>query len=191
VNIYVVIGRFQCPFLHDGYKALLDKLLKMVKSNASNEGLILIGTPESQNISIRDKYPYPREIIHDTLRNFVNDSWLSWIEVDFLPDYPDDKGWCEEILNIIKETYEIVEPTDNIIFLYGEDSASIETLRKYLPEIHSNVSFIDAVEGQIFYHSSYYRNAIIKGDTDFNRSFKEGILYALEKVRSGEWSIEH
>lgn len=189
MNLYIVIGRFQCPFIHDGYKTLLDKFVRMLKSDVSNEGMILIGTPESQNISVKDKYPYPREIIHNTLYNFVNDLWVPWIKVKFLPDNPDNKIWCEEILNIIKETYEIIEPTDCIIFLHGEDSASVNTLKEHFPKIHENVSFIDAVEGKSFLHSSHYRNEVIKGNVEFNRSFKEGILYALEQVREGKWRI--
>lgn len=177
IKVGVIVGRFQLPRLHEGYKNLINEVLKL-----SDKVLILVG---QSPVKFSENYPLPFNIIKNNIiieylsvsENYFNDI-LPDIEILPIYDKPVEKDydpWTSGLDNFLDSKY---NSTEYDVTLYGSKKSFLE---KYDGVYNSTILehiFIEELSDSII------RNDIGKSDlyTDYEKSsnFNKGIIYCIK-----------
>jgi len=151
IKIGVIIGRFQLPTLHIGYKKLIDEVFSL-----SDKVLILVG---QSPVKFSENYPLPFNIIENNIKS----EYLSITEVLPIYDRPVEKDydpWSSELDYFLSTKY---DPNQYDVTLYGSKDSFIE---KYSGKYKSIILDVDI------------RNEISK--TPISEDFSKGIIYCIK-----------
>ena len=119
VDMTVVVGRFQTPYLHAGHR----KLIKTALNKATNTCLIVVGVTGMNQTS---KNPFTEDDIHEMISEFLLEQNLK-INVRLLSGFKDvpfsDKLWTEKLDELIDDTKTAQPISESILVIGGRDSA--------------------------------------------------------------------
>lgn len=120
-SLGVIIGRFQSPYIHNGY----EELFKHVTERHKNV-LVLIGITQAIGTK-RDPLSYVMRfnMVHDYLKKFPN-----MISIDGLNDTDNDKTWSENVDHTIKNILKYYSLKGAILY-GGRDSFVSHYLGKF------------------------------------------------------------
>lgn len=152
IKIGVIIGRFQLPTLHIGYKKLIDEVFSL-----SDKVLILVG---QSPVKFSENYPLPFNIIENNIKS----EYLSITEVLPIYDRPVEKDydpWSSELDYFLSTKY---DPNQYDVTLYGSKDSFIE---KYSGKYKSIILDVDI------------RNEISKTPI-LSEDFSKGIIYCIK-----------
>mgnify|MGYP000878865330 CR=1 FL=1 len=161
IKVGVIVGRFQLPRLHTGYKNLINEVLKL-----SDKVLILIG---QSPVKVSENYPLP----FNSVQNIIIDEYLSESDIEILPIYdrPVEKDydpWSSELDNLIDGKYN----SNHYVTLYGCKDSFIN---KYSGK-HKSIILDLLIEGL---SDVDIRSEISKNEV-FTEDFYKGIIYCIK-----------
>jgi bifunctional NMN adenylyltransferase/nudix hydrolase len=162
-SLGVIIGRFQCVYLHEGYVQLINH----VKQRHSKV-LIVLGSPRSYPTN-HDPLSY--NIRNDMLRSQVSEIFPedTTIFVDQILDTPSDKTWSTNLDKIISKHSVYYGETSQTI-LYGSRDSFLKTYTgRYKTEYFETINTES---------STLQRERLAKYPSVHER-FRHGIIYSV------------
>jgi len=151
-NLGVIVARFQVPKLHEGHKYLLDFVTKK-----HFKTVVILGVPIREEADFKNPLPF------EARRQMVLEEYP---EVVVLPlkDNRSDTIWSIELDNLISQ---LLLPGQTAILYGGENSFTESYEGKFKTVKIPQITYISGTE---------IRNQIRK-ETDFNYSFRCGIIW--------------
>ncbi len=112
----VCVGRFQTPYLHDGHKAILDKV------NSHSNGIVFVGVAATP-VTKRNPMDFP------TIRSMIQQYVGSHITILPIRDCQYDKTWSENLDKLIEP---FVSPFQRVVLYHSRDSFKNHYSGRYL-----------------------------------------------------------
>lgn len=160
IKVGVIVGRFQLPTLHIGYKKLIDEVFSL-----SDKVLILVG---QSPVKFSENYPLPFNIIENNIKS----EYFSITEILPIYDRPVEKDydpWSSELDNLLDSKF---NSNKYDVTLYGCKDSFIG---KYSGK-HKSV-ILDILEEGV--SDTDIRNEISKTPI-LNEDFSKGIIYCIK-----------
>lgn len=152
-SVGVVIGRFQCPWLHEGHRALIDKAKEHSKLLICVTLSRVLGTP-------RDPLDYP------TREQMVKEEYPTAIVMP-LSDQPTDEDWTRRLNQLLKEAF----PTDEITIYCGRPDGHSSVQSGYKgPHKIVEIDEVSPVSGTSL-------RELVGRSVDASRAFRHGVIY--------------
>jgi len=163
-DIWLIIWRFQ-PF-HNGHKLLIDTSLSENKST-----LVLIW---SSNVANSDN-PYSYDLRKKIIKANIKDQAIN---INALPDFPDDVQWWEYILSYIPKDTEAIT-----LYFWDENSDSaIKSIKNMQNIFPCRIIFKEIPRSIIPISATQVREAITNQNNDFlNVNLSKNTLEILRK----------
>lgn len=151
----IIVGRFQCPELHEGHKDLISHVMRR-----NDKLVVVIGTSAA---IYTDKHPLP----FDTRAQMILDKF-PFVDVLQLEDHPSDEQWCKNLDELVKEYKNITlyGSRDSFLKVYTGDNKTeeFEPIREA-----SSTKIREEIASRPF--------------ISHNKEFRKGMIHVIENRR--------
>jgi bifunctional NMN adenylyltransferase/nudix hydrolase len=160
MKVGVIVGRFQCDYLHDGHIQLIDKAI-----DENNLIIVFIGISP---ILGTKKHPLDYFTRHLMLENHFKEMEFENYIIQGIKDIPSDEEWD---YNLDTRILSCIKFNDTVHLYGGQDSF----LKIYNGKFKENQTLIDDYN----VHATEIRDQITSGAPRSSEEFRAGVIYGL------------